>query len=553
MIQSLHISNYALIADIDISFAEGLNIITGETGAGKSIIIGALSLLLGDRADSKAIGDSSRKSVIEAQFRLENPESFASFFTENDLDSFGDRCILRREIAPGGRSRAFINDTPVTLNVLRDLAIRLVDIHSQHQNLLLSDPAYQLNIIDCLAGNEKLLPEYTRAYSRYHSILKKYSATRDMIVRGKDESDFLSYQLDELDALGLERGEQESLELERDTLANVNDIKILLDRALAAFDGDNDCIDRLETTSDCLRDLSGNYSDASSLASRLDTVIVELRDISRSVEDYYASTQSDPMRLEDIEARLSKLYSLETKHHVDSADALIDLRDSLRTRLATIADGENILAELETEARKAKKTAMLLAREISERRARSAAEFAEELRRTAEPLGMKNLRCEIAVNSGKLTPTGIDSVEFLFAFNKNQTLMPVGKTASGGEISRLMLSVKAIIGRKMQLPSIIFDEVDTGVSGDVASRMADMMQSLASRIQVIVITHLPQVAARGTTHFKVYKEDDDHHTTTRIRPLCSDERVSEIALMLCGSPDDPAARTAALSMLDKQK
>lgn len=551
MIKSLHISNYALISNIDIDFTDGLNIITGETGAGKSIMLGALSLLLGGRADTKVIADTAKKSVIEACFALEKPADFADFFADNDLDMDGNLAILRRELSPNGRSRAFINDSPVNLTVLRELAMRLVDIHSQHQNLLLADPSYQLRIIDNLAGNNELLETYRKHYHDYQAVLKKYSDTRDMIRRGRDEADFISYQLNELNELNLQPDEQAALEQERDALSDVGRVRSLISEVLSPMDGDDNALDALDVAADSLRELADTIEDADALASRLDAALVELRDIAETVEGYSEEFIADPQRLDEVENRLGRIYSLELKHHVDDSDALIDLRDKLAMQLDTIENGDRLLTTLESEARQAKKEALIIARRISVARQKCADAFAEELRAAAKPLGMNNLHCEIALNSGKLTPTGIDRVDFLFAFNKNQELMPVGQTASGGEISRIMLAVKAIVGEKMSLPSIIFDEIDTGVSGDVASRMGELMQMLSKKIQVITITHLPQVAAKGKSHFKVYKEDDEHTTTTHIRQLNSDERVRELALMLSGSPDNQAAIATAHTLFDK--
>lgn len=550
MIRSLHISNYALISHIDIDFSDGLNIITGETGAGKSIMLGALGLILGARADARVITDSSKKSVVEVEFLLEDEKAFDHFFSENDLDKDGNHVILRRELSPNGRSRAFINDSPVNLNQLRELAIRLVDIHSQHQNLLLADPAYQLRIIDSLAGNEKLLAEYQSAFQEYQRLLKKYSETRDMVTRGRSEADFINYQLDELDNIDLQSGEDVELEAERDLLAGMADIKRIIAEAAAPVNGDENAISALEASADALRELSENIPDAESLASRLDAALIEIRDIASTIESYNEEYNADPERLDDIESRLAKIYSLETKHHVDSVDALIELRDRLSSQVEMIENGDELLASLEADARSAKKTAVIIARKVSEARQKCAIAFAQELRNAAEPLGMKNLRCEIALTTGKLNSSGMDQIEFLFSFNKNQPLLPVGQTASGGEISRLMLAIKSIVSKKMHLPSIIFDEIDTGVSGEVASKMGELMQSLGERIQVITITHLPQVAAKGRSHFKVYKQDNEHSTNTSVKQLDDSERVEEIALMLSGSTDNQAALAAAKSLFD---
>lgn len=553
MIRSLHISNYALISQIDIDFTEGLNIITGETGAGKSIMLAALNLLLGGRADTRVIKDATRKSVIEIECKLENPDEFASFFEENELDRDGDRVILRRELAPGGRTRAFINDSPVTLAVLRSLAIRLVDIHSQHQNLLLADNAYQLEIIDNLADNKALLDRYHKAYSDYQKVLKKYSSTRDMLVRGRDEADFIAYQLKELTDLNLQSGEQGELESERDRLSAATDLKEYIAEALSPMSDEAGLLDALDSSVEHIGELSETFVDAEQLAARLENAVAEIRDVANALENYDNELKVEPMRLEEIETRLSKIYSLELKHHVDTDDQLIALAAKLAEQQYSLENGEAMLETLEAEARKAKKQAVIIAREISERRQACAAAFAAELQKAAEPLGMKNLRCEISVVSGKLNPNGMDTVEFLFAFNKNQDLMPVGQTASGGEISRLMLTVKAFVSEKMRLPSIIFDEIDTGVSGDVASRMGDMMAALSKNIQVITITHLPQVAAKGRSHFKVYKEDDEEATSTRIRRLDHEQRVGELALMLSGSADNHAAIETARSLIVNNK
>ena len=550
MIRSLHISNYALISQIDIDFTGGLNIITGETGAGKSIMLGALNMLLGARADAKVITDSSKKSIVEVEFTLEDPQAFYDFFTDNDLDADGERVILRRELSPNGRSRAFINDSPVNLTQLRSLALRLVDIHSQHQNLLLADPDYQLRIIDSLAANDNLLSDYRAAYADYQRLLKKYSETRDMIRRGRDEADFITYQLEELASLDLVPGEDAELEAERDRLADMAETKRYITEALAALQGDEKATLALETAVGALRDLAETIPDAETLSSRLEAVLIEIRDVASAIEAYDNDYNADPQRLDEIDSRLGKIYSLETKHHVDSADALISLREQLSHQMEMLDSGDELLSTLEADARAAKKNAVLIARSISERRRRCAAEFSDELRRVAEPLGMKNLRCDIAVTSGKLNHSGIDQVEFLFAFNKNQQLLPVSQTASGGEISRLMLAIKSIVGKKMNLPSIIFDEIDTGVSGEVASKMGELMQILSQRIQVITITHLPQVAAKGNSHYKVYKLDDEQTTNTHIRQLSDDERVSELALMLSGSSDNQAALAAARSLFD---
>lgn len=550
MIQHLHITNYALISEIEITFRSGLNIITGETGAGKSIIMGALTLLQGGRADMKAIRDKEKKTVIEAIFSTTGFDTLRPVFSDYDIDWYDDTCILRRELSPSGRSRAFINDTPVTLQQLNEVAMHLVDIHSQHQNLLLADNLYQLQIIDKLAENDTLLDKYKRAFADYKAALKRYTDTRDMIIRNRADAEFISFQLDQLNEMNLQPGEQESLERERDMLANMSQIKEHLSGALESLTGrDNDVLSALSVCSDHLLKLSDVLDDAESLNERLENARLEIQDIAETLQQYDYEMSADPSALENIEERLSRIYSLETKHHVESSDDLILLRDKLKAQLDAIDNADESLAVLHEEAKKAKRTATLIARELSDRRHAVAKVFAEELRERAQPLGMKNLRCDISFTSGKLSPYGLDNVEFKFAFNKNQPLMAVSAGASGGEISRLILSIKLVIAEKMQLPTIVFDEVDTGVSGDVALKMACLMSNISCKAQVIAITHLPQVAAKGATHFKVYKQDDEMSTRTYIRELTHEERISELALMLSGSEADPSARATAASLL----
>lgn len=554
MLKSLHISNYALIDTVDISFHHGFNIITGETGAGKSIMLGALSLILGGRADLKAVRDSGKKSVIEASFEVNKYPKLKEYCLDNDIEWDDTLCILRREIAPAGRSRAFINDSPVTLDLLSHVAMQLVDIHSQHQNQLLTSGDFQLRVIDNLAGNGELLSEYHRRYASYRNALKRLHDTKKLLEQNRNDEDFTRFQLEQLDELGLTDGEQEQLEHDRDILSNITDIKTTISGALDALsEGTHNALASLAETSDYCEELTRYLEDADNIGERLETVRIELRDIAETLTAYDQEFQADPEELEAIESRLNTIYSLQQKHRVSTVAELIVLREELREKLDRLENSSFTIEELEKEARRAKNAAKQLAAELSQRRVEEAARFEETLRQQAMPLGMKNLRTQVKVTPGELTPTGMDKIEFLFAFNKNQPLMPVSGTASGGEISRLMLSIKAIIATKMQLPSIIFDEVDTGVSGDVANRMGVMMKDISRNIQVITITHLPQVAAKGNAHFKVYKEDDDDATHTRLRELSATDRVDELALMLSGSTVDEAARANARSLLNMQQ
>ena len=549
MLKSLHISNYALIEAVDIDFVPGLNIITGETGAGKSIMLGALGLILGARADLKAVRDPGRKTVVEAEFEIADNQEINLLLEDNDVDVSAETCILRREITSKGGSRAFINDTPVNLQFMRRIAVRLIDIHSQHQNLLLADSAYQMSIIDTLAENTELLTKYSEAYKKYRSALLEYTTTRDTLKRSADEQEYISYQLAQIDELKLKPGEQKSLERERELMANVTDIKIRLREAIGSLTANGSVISALRRSSDEISRLDEIYEDAPALSSRLNSAAIEVGDILDTLNDYDSSLVATPVELTAIEDRLSAIYSLETRHHLENSDDLIALADNLRAQLATIEGGDERLAALEISARKAKRDAVIIAREISTRRKKAAAEFTIELRERALPLGLENLRFEIAFTDTKLSPTGIDGIEFLFAFNKNQELMTVGHTASGGEISRVILAVKSVISARMALPTIIFDEVDTGVSGDIAVRMAREMAGIAEHAQVITITHLAQVAGRGRRHFKVYKRDDDTSTKTYIKLLTDDERIDELATMISGDPHNPGARATSIDLL----
>lgn len=551
MLESLHISNYALIDRIDIRFHKGFNVITGETGAGKSIILGALSLILGGRADSRVVADPSCKSIIEAVFTVDGYDALKDYCLQNDIEWDDERCILRREIAPTGRSRAFINDSPVPLNRLQAVAMRLIDIHSQHQNQLLSTPEFQLMVIDTLAGNEHRLKEYTSRYNALREAVRRLKAMRLKVEKERDDEEFTRYQLEQIEELALSPGEQEELENERDVLTNLTSIKNSLESAISALTGDEtNAIDLIDIAIDACDELDGVLDEKEDVPSRLESARIEISDIASTLESLNERLAADPGRLEAVEERLNSIYSLCHKHHLNNGDEILSLRDTLRAKLNDLDNSDDLVAGLEKEARRAKALAKESAIEISNSRKAEAKKFADHLRETAMPLGMKNLQVDVLVETSDMGPTGIDSVQFMVAFNKNQNLMPVGATASGGEISRLMLSIKAIIASKMSLPSILFDEIDTGVSGDVANRMALMMRDISQSLQVTAITHLPQVAAKGDTQFRVYKEDDDKSTHTRIIQLTPEQRVDAIAEMLGGATIDNAARQAAISLIN---
>lgn len=553
MLSRLHITNYALIDDVDVTFGPGMNVITGETGAGKSIMLGALSLILGARADSRVVSHKDAKSVIEATFKAAEMAAARRFCESNDIDWDDSECILRREITPTGRSRTFINDTPVTVGQLRELAMMLVDIHSQHQNLLLADPAFQLEVIDNMAGNAALLEEYARRYKVLRDAMRKLRTLRENLRKGRDDEEFTRYQYEQLDALKLVKGEQAELEQRRDVLEHAREISDAVSGALADLDTDSGSVTaRVVSALRCLQAAGERLRGGGELTERLESVKIEVEDIVETLGDVASSLDADPQELSDIEERLSAIYSMQSRHHVDTVEELIALREEYGRKLDSIQNGDEEVSAAEKEARRAMALVKESAASLTRSRKEAADKLAADLREAAAPLGMKNLQCEIRVSPADIGHNGADNVEFLFAFNKNQPLMPVAKTASGGEISRLMLSLKSLIASHMQLPSIIFDEIDTGVSGDVACRMGEMMSDISSNIQVITITHLPQVAAKGLSHFKVYKEDDDTATHTRIVRLDEDARIGELSLMLSGSATDEKSRMAAMSLLGKE-
>ena len=542
MIESLHISNYALIDNVDIEFANGLNIITGETGAGKSIMLGALSMLLGGRADTKVVTDPSRKSTIEAVMHVQDNINLKEWCKTNGV---------RREVSPTGRSRAFVNDMPVNLTTLGEVSRQLVDIHSQHQNLLLATPEFQLEIIDSMTDNRSELKEYGTAYDKYRTALKAYAVAKRLTAKGRDDEEEMRSQLEKIDILRLTDGEQEELERERDTLENISRLKESLAAIADALGNESDgACETLRRAYDEADSLTDYLTESEDLSERLESCRLEVEDIRQTFESIDDSLSPDPRRLVAVEERLDAIYELERHHRVDTVKQLIDIAENLRTTLSTLDNSDFRLKELEEAARGARKEALRLARSISEKRKAQCEAFAVTLRETAMPLGMKNLVVEMALtHTNDLTPTGIDNVEMRVAFNKNQEPMTVSATASGGEISRLMLSVKSIIASKMELPTIIFDEIDTGVSGEIADRMGLMMLEIAGNMQVVAITHLPQVAAKGQAHFKVYKEDDESSTHTRMRRLDDTAREHEIAVMLSGATVNDAALANARSLL----
>lgn len=554
MLESLHISNYALIDSIDIEFNKGLNIITGETGAGKSIILGALGLLLGGRADSRTIARSDSKSVIEAKFNVACNTTLSTYCRENDIEWDEDQMILRRELSPSGRSRAFINDSPVTLTAMQQVGRMLIDIHSQHQNQLLSEPQFQLRIIDAIAGNGERLETYAGLYADLKSAMRRFKSTKSALVRDRDNAEFMEFQLQQLDELDPKAGELQELETELETMSSQTELRAYLTEASETIsEGHTSILSQLRKLQDTCAEIENLFSDDDRINERLEAVGIELNDIAETITDLNSETATASQEdIDFVEKRIDRIRTLMRKHSVDSDAELAAIRENLRSRLDALADSKNVLTELEHEVRSAHKRALEAAREISTHRQQAAEKFAATLTETAMPLGMKNLRCVIDVAKSDLGPDGIDNVEFRFAFNKSQEPIPISGAASGGEISRLMLSVKSIVASLFELPTIIFDEVDTGVSGDVASRMGRMMSQMSDNMQVITITHLPQVASRGSSHFKVYKEDDETSTHTNIIRLTPEQRIGELALMLSGDSNNAAARATATTLLTQK-
>ena len=549
MLKLLRISNFAIIDNLEINFEKGFSIITGETGAGKSIMMGALSLILGEKVDFKAIRNAEKKSVIEAVFSI-GEYGLERVFEANDIDYESDECIMRREILPNGRSRSFINDTPVTLPVMRSISMHLVDIHSQHSNLLLSQKSYQLGILDSIIGERGLIENYDKEYKKYTSLRNRLEELKRISSQRKAEEDYLRFQLGQLKELSLTEDEDAELESEERKLSNITEIKSALWDTEQLLDGEmQSVIGDVTTVSQKLGQIESVCSEAAELNDRISSILIDLKDISRTVAGLQSNLVDNPAELERIQERLNAIYSLETKHKVSSSNELLKLQNKLEAQLADIDSTEEEIGELEGEVALQRVETMKSAELLSAARKTAAASFASSLIGVATPLGMKNLRFEIEFEQVDLCRDGIDSVQFLFSFNKQQALMPVASSASGGEISRLMLCVKSIMARSMQMPTIIFDEVDTGVSGDIANRMGEMMKEISRTIQVITITHLPQVAAKGDAHYVVRKSEKGGRVTSTLSLLSDADRVQEIARLLSGESVTPEALANAESLL----
>lgn len=551
MLRSLYIQNYALIEKLDIDFEPGFSVITGETGAGKSIILGAIGLLLGQRADVKSIRTGATKCVIEAHFDVSRYSNLRPFFADNGLD-YDDECILRRELYASGKSRAFINDSPAQLTQMKELGEQLIDVHSQHQNLLINTEGFQLNVLDLLAHDDATLAAYQSVYKQWKQAQGDLDKLVEKIARDKADEDYIRFQWQQLDEARLTPGEQEELEQETELLSHAEDIKAGLYQASQRFnDDENGLLSGLKECCNTMQNLQNVYPPVEEWANRLESSYIELKDIADEIADNEERVEFNPARLAEANERLNLIYTLQQKHRVDTVDELIALRDEYATRLAAISSSDEELETLRQRCEELQEQVRRQASCLTQARQAAAQEVERQMASRLIPLGMPNVRFTVDMGERKEPgPHGSDTVSFLFSANKNGTMQNISSVASGGEIARVMLSVKAMIAGAVKLPTIVFDEIDTGVSGEIASRMADIMQEMAeNERQVISITHLPQIASRGRTHYKVYKQDNETETNSHIRRLTDEERVEEIAHMLSGATLTEAALNNARTLL----
>ena len=554
MLQTLYIKNYALISELRIDFHKGFSVITGETGAGKSILLGAIGLLLGQRADIKAIKQGEQKCTIEATFNLAGYD-IQSFFTNNELDLDDDTCIVRRELTASGKSRAFINDTPVQVALLRQLGDKLIDIHSQHQNLLLGQEEFQLSIVDIIAHNEEDRNQYTLLYNRYMEAQHKLRDAQQAATRGRDEADYMRFQLEQIDELNIQPGQQEEYEQEAKLLSHAEEIKGTLYNAYESINGSNgresSTIEVLRQAARALQGIGDMLPEAGELAERIDSCQIELRDIAEELDQQAERTEVDPSRMQMLNDWLGQLYTLLQKHHLNNDTELLSLASNLRSQLDAIDNSEEHLQQLQAELDATTKALYKQAEQLTSQRKEAAQVTEKEIQQRLIPLGIPNARFSIVIQpSDKPLPSGMDTVHFYFSANKNSTLQDIASVASGGEIARVMLSLKALISASVSLPTIIFDEIDTGVSGHIAESMANIMRQMGDEgRQVIAITHLPQIAALGQHHYRVYKEDSENDTTSHIIELSLSERITEIAHMLSGTELTEAAIDNAKALL----
>lgn len=550
MLKQLYIKNYALIDLLDIELYPGFSVITGETGAGKSIILGAIGLLLGQRADSKSIKAGAEKCIIEAHFDLTR-YNMDAFFEENEIEQDAEDTIIRRELTSAGKSRAFINDTPVSLSMLKEFGEQLVDVHSQHQNLLLQKQDFQLNVVDIIANDQKELTAYQQTYSELQAAKNQLQTLKDDIERNRQNQDFLQFQYEELENAHLMEGEQEELEQQSETMEHAEDIKTALYEADNALYGEQTgAVSQVRTAQNALNSISQVLPKAGNLTERLESCRIELKDIADEVSTLLENTDFDSSELDHVNDRLDHIYELEKKYHTENVSELITLRDGLKQKLNNIENSDEALAKLEASCQKLCADCQKLADVLTKLRKKAGKEIEGQLRQRLVPLGMPNVRFEVSIAKRELGKTGQDEVSFLFSANTSTPLQSVAQVASGGEIARVMLSLKAMISGAVKLPTIIFDEIDTGVSGKIAEKMADIMKEMGqTERQVISITHLPQIASKGSHHYRVSKEETAQGTISQMQELSQDERINEIAQMLSGSNVTDAAIQNAKELL----
>lgn len=553
MLKKLDIRNFTLIDHLEMTLYPGFSVITGETGAGKSIVIGAIGLLLGNRADAKQVKRGCDKCIIEATFDLSiyHSDVLKDFFEDNDLDYEPEECLLRREVNASGKSRAFINDTPVTLALMRELGEQLIDVHSQHQNLLLSKEDFQLNVVDIIARDRQQLADYRSAFAEYRSAQRRLEELREQIATSRDNEDFLRFQQKELSEANLASGEQEQLEQEAELMSHAEDIKRALHEADYGLSGDDTGIVNLtRSIAAQLRSVADVYPEAQELAERLESCFVELKDISQEIASKVDDVEYDPQRFNLITQRLDTIYTLQQKFHVQTVDELLDRLNGINAQLDNIDNSDEELQELERSVEKLHAVCVEKAVVLTDMRRKSATVVEQELSKLLVPLGIPKVRFKVDVSPADLSTNGADKVMFLFSANSSTDMQPVSQVASGGEIARVMLSLKAMISKAIGLPTIIFDEIDTGVSGRVAEQMAHIMRDMGkANRQVICITHLPQIAAAGSTHYKVAKQETEQGTVSTMTQLSDEQRITEIAQMLSGSDVSQAAVDNAKSLL----
>lgn len=551
MLTHLFIKDFTLIDKLDIDFHPGFSVITGETGAGKSIIIGAIQLLIGQRADAKLVKAGRQKCIVEAHFDISNYD-LKSFFDDNDIDYDPTDCVLRREVNASGKSRAFINDTPQPLTAMKALGEKLMDIHSQHQNLLLQKEDFQLNVIDIVAHDEAEKKQYEEAFTVYRRSAQQLQEFREQLKRNQDNIDFVTFQYNELDSAKLVVGEQEELEARAKILEHAEEIKSALYEASQSLGNEeNGSVTQTRNAESSLEGIADVFPEMKETADRLSTAYIELKDILDDVERKLESVDFDPNEMQTIDDRLDTIYSLEQKNHVDTVEQLIGIRDRLKSQLDEAENGDEKLKELVEKEAKAKKECEMLAAKLTKARHKGAKKTEEAMKNRLPDLGIPKVRFEISFEQKELSPSGADKVAFLFSANTGTPLQPISQVASGGEIARVMLALKAMISKEVKLPTIIFDEIDTGVSGRVAERMARIMREMGdNHRQVISITHLPQIAALGVTHYKVSKAETPEGTVSQMVMLTPEERVREIAQMLSGSNVSEAAMDNARDLLN---